>query len=88
MSLIGGWAFVSCHGDILYFALGSLVRVLLEQVVSSTIERCVDPVLMERSVSPQPVLCWKVQWYHPQTSDICTIPYVHIRAQYSHIHLS
>lgn len=27
-----------------------LVRVLLEQVVSSTIERCVDPVLMERSV--------------------------------------
>ena len=28
-----------------------LVRVLLEQVVSSTIERCVDPVLMEQSVS-------------------------------------
>ena len=27
-----------------------LVRVLLEQVVSSTIERCVDTVLMEQSV--------------------------------------
>ena len=28
-----------------------LVRVLLEQVVSSTIERCVEVVLMEQSVS-------------------------------------
>ena len=27
-----------------------IVRVLLEQVVSSTIERCVDPQLMEQSV--------------------------------------
>ena len=31
-----------------------LVRVLLEQVVSSTIERCVEPVIMEQSVS----FCW------------------------------
>ena len=28
-----------------------IVRVLLEQVVSSTVERCVDPQLMEQSVS-------------------------------------
>ena len=28
-----------------------LVRVLLEQVVASTIERCVEPALMEQSVS-------------------------------------
>ena len=27
-----------------------IVKVLLEQVVSSTIERCVDPQLMEQSV--------------------------------------
>ena len=31
-----------------------IVRVLLEQVVSSTIERCVDPQLMEQSVSVPP----------------------------------
>ena len=28
-----------------------LVRVLLDEVLSSTIERCIDPVLMEQSVS-------------------------------------
>ena len=28
-----------------------LVRVLLDEVMSSTIDRCVDPVLMEHSVS-------------------------------------
>ena len=36
------WKFVSDE---------QLVRVLLEQVVASTIERCVEPALMEQSVS-------------------------------------
>lgn len=36
--------------------MSRIVRVLLEQVVSSTIERCVDPQLMEQSVSVPPSL--------------------------------
>ena len=35
-------------------SVSRIVRVLLEQVVSSTIERCVDPQLMEQSVSVPP----------------------------------
>ena len=43
-----------------------LVRVLLEQVVSSTIERCVDPQLMEQSVCVhiEPEICMAIRlWW-------------------------
>lgn len=52
------WKFVSDE---------QLVRVLLEQVMASTIERCVDPVLMEQSVSMHYFIVYLLAWlqiYH------------------------
>ena len=43
-------------------SLYRLVRVLLDEVLTSTIGRCVDPVLMEQSVSTQ-ILTLKVLYF-------------------------
>ncbi len=56
MHVCACWCICVWKGPWYLPVLISLVRVLLEQVVTSTVERCVDPVVMEQSVS-SPLTC-------------------------------
>ena len=67
LSLVPLFSFLLLSSSLFHctFCLPRLVRVLLEQVVSSTIERCVETVLMEQSVRS----LWlrrRCTWHHTQ----------------------